>query len=457
MLVLCASILLDALDVSMMGVALPSIQADLGLSTRSLQWLVSGYVIGFGGFLLLGGRAADLLGRRKVFLVALAVFLVTSGIGGIANDGSVLIASRFLKGVAAAFTAPAGLSIITTSFAEGPLRNRALAVYTATGGAGFALGLVVGGVLTEISWRLVFLVPVVIAAATLAGGLRLIPADVRAAVGRRDLDLPGAASITAALLLLVFTVVEAPEQGWGSARTLLSLVGVAALMALFVAIEQRSRSPLVRLGILRSGPLVRANLGAMTFSSAWISTQFIATLYMQDLRGWSALHTGLAFLPTGVLGGLVASRVAPLIQRFGLPQVIAFGMALMVVAYALLLRIGVDSDYWTVLFPTFALVGFGFGFAYGPLTIAATNGIAPNEQGLASGMVQTSFQFGGALVLAIVTAVNSATVDGSRDPGDLLDGFQTALIVPVMVAAMGLAITLLGVRTARPVPTPATA
>jgi MFS family permease len=457
MLVLCASILLDALDVSMMGVALPSIQADLGLSTRSLQWLVSGYVIGFGGFLLLGGRAADLLGRRKVFLVALAVFLVTSGIGGIANDGSVLIASRFLKGVAAAFTAPAGLSIITTSFAEGPLRNRALAIYTATGGAGFALGLVVGGVLTEISWRLVFLVPVVIAAATLAGGLRLIPADVRAAVGRRDLDLPGAASITAALLLLVFTVVEAPEQGWGSARTLLSLVGVAALMALFVAIEQRSTSPLVRLGILRSGPLVRANLGAMTFSSAWISTQFIATLYMQDLRGWSALHTGLAFLPTGVLGGLVASRVAPLIQRFGLPQVIAFGMALMVLAYGLLLRIGLDSSYWTVLFPTFALVGFGFGFAYGPLNIAATNGVSASEQGLASGMVQTSFQFGGALVLAIVTAVNSATVDGSRDPGALLDGYQTALIVPVIVAALGLAITLLGVRTARPVPAPATA
>jgi MFS family permease len=457
MLVLCASIFLDALDVSMMGVALPSIQADLGMSTRSLQWLVSGYVIGFGGFLLLGGRAADLLGRRKVFLVALAVFLVTSGIGGIANDGSLLIASRFLKGVAAAFTAPAGLSIITTSFAEGPLRNRALAIYTATGGAGFAFGLVLGGVLTEISWRLVFLVPVVIAAATLAGGLRLIPADVRAAVGRRDLDLPGAASITAAIVLLVFTVVEAPEQGWGSARTLLSLVAVAGLMALFVAIEQRSTSPLIRLGILRSGPLVRANLAAMTFSSAWISTQFISTLYMQDLLGWSALHTGLAFLPAGVFGVLIASRVAPLIQRFGLPQVIAFGMALMVLAYVLLLRIGLDSSYWTVLFPTFALVGFGFGFAYGPLNIAATNGVSASEQGLASGMVQTSFQFGGALALAITTAVYNAAVGVGRTPGAALDGYQTALIVPVIVAALGVAIALFSVRTARPIPTPATA
>ena len=170
MLVLCAAIFLDALDVSMMGVALPSIQADLGLSTSSLQWLVSGYVVGFGGFLLLGGRAADLLGRRKVFLIALAVFLVTSAIGGIANTDSLLIVSRFLKGVAAAFTAPAGLSIITTSFAEGPVRNRALAIYTATGGAGFSLGLVIGGVLTEISWRLVFFVPVVIAAAALPVG-----------------------------------------------------------------------------------------------------------------------------------------------------------------------------------------------------------------------------------------------------------------------------------------------
>jgi MFS family permease len=457
MLVLCAAIFLDALDVSTMGVALPSIQADLGLSTSSLQWLVSGYVLGFGGFLLLGGRAADLLGRRKVFLIALAAFLITSGIGGIANDGSLLIASRFLKGVAAAFTAPAGLSIITTSFAEGPLRNRALAIYTATGGAGFSLGLVFGGVLTEISWRLVFFAPVVIAAATLAGGLRVIPADVRAAVGRRDLDLAGAASITAALLLLVFTVVQAPEQGWGSSRTLLSLIGVAALMAVFVAIEQRSKSPLVRLGILRSGPLVRANLGAMTFSAAWLSTQFIATLYMQDLRGWSAIETGLAFLPTGLVGGLVAARVAPLIQRFGLPQVIAFGFMLSVVAYALFLRIDVDSSYWTVLFPTFALVGVAFGFAYGPLNIAATNGISADEQGLASGMVQTSFQFGGALVLAVVTAVNSAAVGGSQAPGAVLGGFQTALIVPVVVATLGLAITLFGVRANRPVPAVATA
>ena len=214
-------------------------------------------------------------------------------------------------------------------------------------------------------------------------------------MGRRNLDFPGAASITAALLLLVFTVVEAPEQGWSSARTLLSLIGVAALMAAFVAIEQRSKSPLVRLGILRSGPLVRANLAAMTFSAAWLSTQFIATLYMQDLRGWSALQTGVAFLPTGLVGLLVASRVAPLIQRFGLPQVIAFGFALSVLAYALFLRIDVDSNYWTVLFPTFALVGIGFGFAYGPLNIAATNDISADEQGLASGMVQTSFQFGG--------------------------------------------------------------
>jgi MFS family permease len=250
--VLCAAIFLDALDTSMIGVALPSIQSDLDMSTRSLQWVVSGYVLGFDGFLLLGGRAADLLGRRRVFLLALAVFCVTSGIGGIASDGSILIASRFLKGVAAAFTAPAGLSIITTSFAEGPLRNRALAIYTATGGAGFALGLVAGGILTEIDWRLVFFVPVVVSALTLAGGARLIPVN-KVETTRRRLDLPGALTITGALLLLVFTLVEAPSEGWASARTVLSLVGVAALVALFVTIEQRTQAPLVRLGILRSG------------------------------------------------------------------------------------------------------------------------------------------------------------------------------------------------------------
>src|SRR6185436_10339425 len=258
LLVLCGALFLDAMDVSMIGVALPSIRSDLGLSTSSLQWVVSAYVLGYGGFLLLGGRAADLFGRRRMFLISLAVFVVASALGGFANDGTVLIATRFVKGVSAAFTAPAGLSIITTSFAEGTARNKALLVYTATGATGFSLGLVLSGLLTEVSWRLTLLLPIPLALITLAAAIRLVPRSERPAGGPRSFDLGVAVTLTGAMLLLVFTIVQAPEEGWTSVRTLGSLVGVAALLAAFATIETRSASPLVRLGILGSGSLVRA-------------------------------------------------------------------------------------------------------------------------------------------------------------------------------------------------------
>src|SRR6266496_4476011 len=253
LLVLCGALFLDALDVSMIGVALPSIRTDLHLSTSSLQWVVSAYVLGYGGFLLLGGRAADLLGRRRVFLISLGVFVVASTLGGLAHDGSLLIATRFIKGMSAAFTAPAGLSIITTTFAEGPARNKALSVYTATGATGFSLGLVFSGLMTEIGWRWVFFLPVPVALATLLAATRLVPRDVRPVLSSRSFDVTGAFSLTAGMLLLVFTVVEAPDAGWGSVRTLASFAGAAAILAGFVAIERRTASPLVRLGILRSG------------------------------------------------------------------------------------------------------------------------------------------------------------------------------------------------------------
>src|SRR5919201_2030450 len=220
LLVLCGALFLDAMDVSMMGVALPSIREDLGLSTSSLQWVVSAYVLGYGGFLLLGGRAADLLGRRNVFLVALGVFVLASALGGLVNDGSLLIATRFIKGVSAAFTAPAGLSIITTTFAEGPARNKAIAVYTATGATGFSLGLVFSGLLTEAGWRWVFFLPAPFALLTLAGAFALVPRDTPVARAARKFDVAGAVTVTAAMLLLVYTVVEAPDEGCGSARTL---------------------------------------------------------------------------------------------------------------------------------------------------------------------------------------------------------------------------------------------
>lgn len=436
LLVLCAALFLDALDVSMVGVALPSIGADLGMSTSSLQWVISGYVLGFGGFLLLGGRLADLLGRRRVFLIALGVFVVASALGGLVDDGSLLVATRFIKGVSAAFTAPAGLSIITTSFAEGPLRSRALSIYAATGATGFSLGLVFGGLLTEIGWRWVLLLPAPVALVTLLAAWRVVPGSGRPPAGaRRGFDLAGAVSLTAAMLLLVLTVVEAPEAGWASARTLGSLAAVAGLMAAFVAIERRSARPLVRLGILRSASLVRANVGAMSLIGGWFGFQFIATLYMQQLRGWSPLETGLAILPAGLLVALVAPRLTPLIMRVGPGPLISAGLLSTVAAYALFLPIGLDSPYATAILPTMLLGGLGFALAYGPLNIAATNGIAPEEQGLAGGLLNTSFQFGGALVLAVVTAVNNAGTGGT--PQGLLDGFTAAVMVSLAAAVVG--------------------
>jgi EmrB/QacA subfamily drug resistance transporter len=440
LLVLCSALFLDALDVSMVGVALPSISSDLSMSTGSLQWVVSAYVLGYGGFLLLGGRAADLLGRRRVFLISLGVFAVASLLGGLVDDGTLLIVTRFIKGVSAAFTAPAGLSIITTSFAEGPARNKAIAVYTATGATGFSLGLVIGGLLTEVGWRWVFLLPVPVALVTLAAAIRLVPDTGRApSAARRGFDLPGAAAITAGMLLLVYTVVQAPEAGWASARTMLSLAGVVALISAFVAIEHRAAQPLVRLGILRSSRLVRANLGAMALFGSWVGFQFIATLYMQQARGWSPLETGLAIFPGGLMVMLLAPRLGPVISRVGTTRLIALGLGSAAAGYALFLPIGIDSPYWIAVLPTMLLTGLGFALAYGPLNIAATNGIAPHEQGLAGGLLNTSFQFGGALALAVVTAVNTAYTDPAGGAEGLLDGFKPAILVSLVVARLGAA------------------
>lgn len=453
LLVLCGALFLDALDVSMIGVALPSIGSDLGMSTSSLQWVVSGYVLGYGGFLLLGGRAADLLGRRRMFLISLGVFVVASGLGGLVNDGSLLIATRFIKGISAAFTAPAGLSIITTSFPEGAARNKALSIYTAAGATGFSLGLVFSGLLTEIGWRWTLLMPVPLALVTLIAAIRLVPDSGRPARSS-SFDPAGAISLTAAMLLLVFTVVEAPAAGWASTRTIGSFALTGLILAAFVAIEQRSASPLVRLGILRSGSLVRANLGMMSLFGGWVGFQFIAVLYMQQLRDWSALETGLALFPGGLMVALLAPGFTPkLLMRFGVTRVILAGLSSAVVAYALFLPIGLDSAYATAMLPTFLFAGLAFALGYGPLSIAATNGIAPEEQGLAGGLVNTSFQFGGALGLAIVSAVATANTGSDGSPRALMDGFEAALIVPLIAAILGVGVAALGLIR-RPAPAP---
>jgi EmrB/QacA subfamily drug resistance transporter len=435
LLVLCAAVFLDALDVSMVGVALPSIRDDLGMSTSSLQWVVSAYVLGYGGFLLLGGRAADLFGRRRVFLIALGVFVVASALGGIATDGTLLVATRFVKGVSAAFTAPAAFSIITTTFAEGPARNKALSVYTATAASGFSFGLVFGGLLTEAGWRWAFLIPAPVALVTLVAAIKLVPATPRPAL-RSRIDVGGAVSLTAAMLLLVYTLVQAPTVGWGSARTLGSLAAFAVILAAFVVHELHTAAPLIRLGILRSRSLVSANLAAIVLAS-WIGFQFVATLYMQQLRGWSALETGLAIFPAGLLVAVLSPRVAPLIGRFGVTPLAVAGLASAAIGYALFLPIALDSSYPFAMLPTFLFGGLGFALAFGPINVAATMGVPAEEQGLAGGLLNTSFQFGAALVLAIVTAVANAATGPGGTPQATLDGYHAALFVPLAAAVLG--------------------
>jgi MFS family permease len=438
LIVLCGVVLLDGLDISMVGVALPSIGQDLHISTSSLQWVVSGYVLGYGGLLLLGGRAADLLGRRRVLLAGLTAFAAASLVGGLVDDGTLLVASRFLKGAAAAFTAPAALSIITTTFAEGPARNKALGVFTACGASGYSLGLVFGGLLTEVGWRWAFIVPVPIALALIVAARRFVPAATaeRTPVGY---DIGGAVTVTASMLLLVATIVEAPGAGWGSPRTLLSFVGVGLLLSAFVAIEQHVAHPLVRLGILRSGALVRANLAAMAVVGSYFGFQFILTIYLQSVLGWSPLQTAMALLPAGVLVAFGAPRMAPLIQRFGTGSAISASLLAFAAGYALFLGVGASPIYVLAILPTVLLAGVGFAVGFPALNIQATAGVANGEQGLASGLVNTSFQVGGAVVTAVVSAVITS---GAEQPS--LSSLDDGVVVIIASATLGLFVTLAG-------------
>ncbi len=450
---LCTVLFLDGLDVSMVGVALPSIGAELDLSTASLQWLISGYVLGYGGLLLLGGRTADLLGRRKVFLIALAVFAVASLIGGVVDSGPLLIATRFIKGLSAAFTAPTGLSIITTTFAEGKARNKALSIYTVFGASGFSFGLVFGGLMTGIGWRWTFLLPVPIAIVALIVGYFLIPKHKPAEGGGHDIG--GAILSTAAMLLLVYTVVTAPDVGWASPRTLVSFVVAAALFAAFVFVEQRVAHPLIRLGVLRKPSLVRANVAIIALAGSFISFQFMLTLFLQDSLGWSPIEMGLALLPTGLLVALSAPWAGHVIDRFGTPRLIIGGLLAMTIGYLLFLRMNTEPVYVTAILPTVLLLGVGFALAFPAINVQATSGIEDHEQGLAAGVVQTSMQVGAALVLAVTTAIISiGHATGPQSPAQVLDSYRPGLIFVTFVTLAGLVVTLLALikrRTVEPV------
>jgi MFS family permease len=444
LLVLCGTVFLEGLDVSMMGVALPSMRADLDLSTSALQWVVSAYVLGYGGFVLLGGRAADLFGRRRMFLSWLTVFIGFSGLGGLATHGWMLILARFVTGVSAGFLTPASLSIITTSFAPGEIRNRALLVYGGVGAGGFTLGMVAGGLLTTAGWRWVFFAPVLFASLLLVLAHRYLTEG--AAVPIRDgrsFDAAGAVTMTGGMLVIVLGVVRSPDVA--GALTAATLLAGGLLLAAFVAIERRAPAPLVRLGILRSAPLVRADLGALLFIGAFVAFQFIVVLYLQELRAWSALETGLALLIAGI-DTILAPTVTPwFVRRFGKVRMILAGMLLSAAAYATFLRVGEDWSY-PMLLPGLILTGLAFAAAYGPLTIAATDDVAEDEQGLAGGLLNAATQFGGALMLAVVTAINVVVTGDDPTPADMLDGYRAALVVPLVAVLVGAVLTATGLR-----------
>ncbi|MEU8250218.1 MFS transporter [Nonomuraea sp. NPDC048916] len=445
LLVLCGAIFLEGIDVAMLNVALPSIRADLGLSTGMLSGVVSAYVLGYGGFLLLGGRAADLLGRRRMFLLWLGVFLVFSGLGGFATEGWMLLVARFVTGVAAGFMTPAGLSLITTTFAEGRQRNKALLVYAGTAAAGFALGLVIGGLLTAIGWRWVFFAPVILSLLLLLVAvpvLREPPADRRPVGG---FDLLGAVCVTGAMMLLVYGVVRLEHPGEGLALTAGAFAGGLALLAAFVVTERRSAAPLVRLGLLRSGPLVRANLAAMLLTVSFFGFQFLVTLYLQELRGWSAIQTGLALIAAAADVVLAPTLTPWLVNRYGNARVILSGLVVGLAGYALFLGVGLDWTYAAML-PSMLLIGTMFAFVYGPLTIVATDGVAEHEQGLAGGLINTSFQFGAALGLSMVTAVNVAVLGAGGTPEAGLRAIRAALVVPVAATLLAALVIAFGLR-----------
>ncbi|MER7351142.1 MFS transporter [Streptomyces aurantiacus] len=466
LLVLCGTIFLEGADIAMLAVAIPSIRSDLGLSTGTAAWVISAYVLGYAGFTLLGGRAADLLGRRRMFLTWLGVFLVFSGLGGFATEGWMLIVARFVTGVAAAFMTPAAMSIITTSYAEGPARNKALLVFAGTSAGGFSLGLVIGGLLTELGWQWVFFAPVLFAAVILAAAVRLIPAPVSvpepgaeyaaeapARPRSGGFDLPGAAAAAGAMLLLAYGVVSLEHGLDDWPLTAATVTAGLLLVAAFVGIERRAAVPLVRLGIFRTGTVVRAGLGALLFLGAFMGFQFVLTLYLQELRGWSSWQTAIALVVMGCDVVLAPTLTPLLVNRYGHARVILAGFLLAATAYALFLPVGMDWTY-AAMFPTLILAGTAFALAYGPLLIAATDCVAEEEQGLAGGLLQTATQFGAAIGISAVTAVYGLASAGggggahgnAGDPEGSLDAFRAALTVPVVLAVLGVVVSLAGLR-----------
>ena len=418
--VVCAAFFMTILDVSIVNVALPSIGKSLHFSRDNLQWVITAYAITFGGFLLLGGRLADLFGRKRLFLIGVVVFTVASFLCGLAWSEGVLIVARAIQGLGAAVITPAALSIITTTFEEGPERNKALGIWGALGGSGAAVGVLLGGVLTKYAgWEWIFFVnvPVGVLAFLLA------PRFVRESKSEKETsqDIAGAVTVTSGLALLVYAVSKAPDHGWGSSWTILRLAVAAGLLIAFVVIESRAKDPLMPFSIFRVRTVAGANVAALLLGAVTFANFFILTLYVQQVLGWSALKTGVTFIATAGSAVLWAGVAQALTTRVGPKPIMVVGFIAMVAGMLWYTQIPADGSYWTDLLPGYLLVGFALPFTFIPVSIAALAGVAHDEAGLASGLFNTAQQIGGAIGVAITSSValshfNNLVKDGTSVP-----------------------------------------
>ena len=448
--VVCAATFIVVLDAAIMNVALPSIQTSLGMSESNLQWVVNAYTLIFGGFLLLGGRCADLFGRRKVFMAGLATFGLASAAGGFAQNSGWLIIARGFEGFGAALIAPAALAILYTMFEEEGARHRAVGIYGAMGSGGAASGALLGGVLTQyLGWEWCLFVNVPITALAVILSPILVP-EGRPEGQRKRLDIGGALTMTGSLLLLVYAVVEVNGSGWASATTLGCLAGAVVLFAAFILIETRSRSPLIPLSIFKVRSLRGANVVAACMTAAMFAQFYFTTLYMQQVLGLSAIVTGLAFTPLSVITAVSSIFISRVLRRLSVRGVLAGVMTTMAIGLALLTRISADGTYWEILGPLL-LVGASFGVALVALTIAALSGLEAGDAGIGSGLLNTSRRVGGALGLAVMSTVAASKTDALLANGQTMaaaldGGFRWAYAIGAAVAFAGALAALVMLR-----------
>jgi EmrB/QacA subfamily drug resistance transporter len=460
--VVATAFFMTILDVSIVNVALPSIGKDLDFAQSDLQWVITAYAIAFGGFLLLGGRAADLIGRRSVFIVGVALFTAASLVCGLAQNEGMLIASRAVQGLGGAIISPAALSIVMTSFQEGAERNKALGVWGALGGSGAAVGVLAGGVLTDyLSWRWIFFVNVPVGVVVLLLTPRIVPESRRDDEGR-GYDALGAVLVSAGLALLVYAISEAPKVGWGTARTILLLIAAVGLLVGFLVNERRRSDPLMPFDIFRVRTVAGANgvgalLGAVIFANF-----FLLTLYVQEVLHYSPIKTGLTFLATAGTAVLSAGVAQALTTRFGAKPIIVIGLALLTGAMVFYSQIPVHGSYASDLLPGYILVGVGIAFAFVPVSIAALAGVAEREAGLASGLINTSQQIGGAIGTAVASTVFTTHIktllkEGRSAPDALTHGYGYAFWALALFGAAAIVAALTLIRREEMAETPATA